>query len=94
MIADRVVSAERESLIIYLITQKSNKLFFIVIVVGDKGAITFTNAPILLLISGELYLGHKAIPPIVGVFDLCDIVAVIEDPPVTLAAFTTMLLKI
>ena len=93
MIANRVISAEREGLIIYLITQESNKLFLIVIFVGDKGAITFTNAPILLLMSNELYLGHKAIPPIVGVLDLCDKVLVVEDPSVTLTALSTMLLK-
>ena len=93
MIANRVISAERESLIIYLITQEANKLFFIVIVVGDEWAITLANAPVLLLISNELYLGHEAIVPIICVLDPCDIVMVVEDPSVTLAALATMLLK-
>ena len=93
VIANRVISTERESLIIYLITQKANKLFFTVIVVGDEWAITLANASVLLLMCNELYLGHEAIIPVVCVLDPCDIVMVIEDPSVTLAALATMLLK-
>ena len=94
MIANRVISTERESLIIYLITQEANKLFFTVIVVGDEWAITLANAPVLLLMCNELYLSHEAIIPVVCVLDPCDIVMVVEYPSVTLAALASMLLKV
>ena len=68
-------------------------MFFIVIVVGDEWAITLANAPVLLLMCNELYLGHEAIIPVVCVLDPCDIVVVVEDPSVTLATLATMLLK-
>ena len=93
MITDRVIGAKRVCLIIDLITQEANKLFFIVIVVGDEWAITTADASILLLLCSELYLGYEAIPPVIGVLDPCDIVVVVEDPSVALAALSTMLLK-
>ena len=93
MVTDRVVGAKRVCLIVYLITQEANKLFFIVIVVWDQGAITATDASILLLLRSELYLGYEAVPPVIGVLDPCDIVVVVEDPSVALAALSTMLLK-
>ena len=68
-------------------------MFFIVIVVGDEGAITSTDAPILLLLRSEFYFGHVAIPPIVRVLDSCDIVMVVKVPSVALAPLATMLLK-
>ena len=93
MVTDRVVGAKRVCLIVYLITQEANKLFFIIIVVGDERAITTADASILLLLCSELYLGYEAIPPVIGVLDPCDKIVVVEDPSVALASLSTMLLK-
>ena len=93
MIADGVVGAESVCLFIDLIAQETNKLLLIRIVIGDKGAISFSDAPILVLLRSKFYLGHEAVPPVVRVFDSRDVVVVVEVPLVALSTFSSMLLK-
>ena len=94
MIADRIVGSEREGFIIDLVAEEAYKLFPIGIVVGDRGAIPFPDAPILVLLRNKLYLVNEAVIPVVRVVDLRDVVIVVEDPPAALATPPTMQLKV
>lgn len=92
MVADRVIGSKSIRFVVHFVTQEAKELLLFVVAVANAApAYTLSYAPELTKLGEKLDTCHKAVFPIISIFDSIDVVIIVEAPTVARPSIPSVL---